>query len=329
MGERRRLKCTLSMSIHRERIANTMRNTLPEPMQKTSTSRHRPISASLAIALAAIILLRPLCPAAQVYAAKDRDLQSPGFATEISAALDDVLQGLQEVLHDQTIHGTSMFDKDKTLTGATSADSTPLFEPSRGDEKVFYKIRTNVIAPRHFRDSADRGTVAVRYIVTSISPERTRLRVDAIFVESARHAAHPSDGTVETSESKIIQERVQAILDAREEVAEKKRRSESIDLANQTLLRQREDESARLATAESSARDLQQQIDALRHQIEMRIKAPGASLKSAPFHSAADVSNLPAYTDILIVIVTPRWYGVEAPNGQRGWLPQDQLEPLP
>ncbi len=275
------------------------------------------------------MMLCPLCPATQVCAAKDRDLPSPGFATEFSASLDDVLQALQEVLHDQIIHGTTMFDKEKTLTGATTVDSTPLFEPWREDGKVFYKIRTGVIAPRHFRDSADRGTIAVRYIVTSVSPERTRLRIDAIFVEDSRHGSHPSDGTVESSESKIIQDRVQAIQNARQEAAENQRRRESIDLAKQTIIRQREDETARLAVAESSVRDLKQRVDALRHQIEMRIKAPGASLKSAPFRSAADAATLSAYTDVLIVIITPRWYGVETPDGQRGWLPLDQLEPLP
>jgi len=306
-----------------------MQTALPEPKQRRSASRRRSFLASLAAALIIIMMLCLLCPATLVHAERDRDLPSPGLATEISATLDDVLQALQEVLHDQTIHGTSMFDKDKTLTGATTVDSTPLFEPWREGGKVFYKIRTDVIAPRHFRDSADRGTIAVRYIVTSVSPERTRLRIDAIFVEDSRHGAHPSDGAVESSESKIIQERVQAIQDARQEAVENQRRRESIDLANQTIIRQREDETAHLAAAESSVRDLEQRVDALRHQIEMRIKAPGASLKLAPFHSAADEAALAAYADVLIVIVTPRWYGVETPDGQRGWLSQDQLEPLP
>jgi hypothetical protein len=31
----------------------------------------------------------------------------------------------------------------------------------------------------------------------------------------------------------------------------------------------------------------------------------------------------------VIVIVTPHWYGVETPDGQRGWLPLDELESLP
>jgi len=262
-------------------------------------------------------------------AAKDRSVPSPGLAIEIPATLDDVLQALQEVLNDQIIHGTYVYDKQQTLTGATAVVSTPLFEPWQGDGKVFYKVRTAAIAPRHFQNSADRGTIAVRYIVTSVSPERTRLRINAIFVEDARHGSHPSDGTVESSESKIIQERVQAIQNARQEAAENQRRRESIDLASQTIIRQREDETARMATAETSERDLEKRIDALRHQIEMRIKAPGASLKSAPFRSAADVAALAAYTDVLIVIVTPHWYGVETPDGRRGWLSLDQLEPLP
>jgi hypothetical protein len=70
-------------------------------------------------------------------------------------------------------------------------------------------------------------------------------------------------------------------------------------------------------------------VNSLRHQMQRRIKVPGATLKAAPFRSAANVAKLAAYTDIVIVIVTPHWYGVETPEGQRGWLPLDQLEPLP
>jgi hypothetical protein len=306
-----------------------MQTILPKLKREPWTSRRQSFSGMLAAALTVLLLLSPLYPARRTYAAKDREVPSPGLATEFSASLDDVLQALQEVLHDQIIHGTTMFDKDKNLSGATAVDSTPLFDPWREDGKVFYKIRTGVIAPRHFRESADQGTIAVRYVVTSVSPERTRLRIVAIFVENARHGTHPSDGSVESSESSVIKERVQAIQDAREEAAENQRRREGIDLANQTIIRQREEETSRLSAAKSSTQDLEQRVDALRRQIEMRVKAPGANLKSAPFHSAADVAKLTAYTAVLIVIVTPRWYGVETPGGQRGWLPLDQMEPLP
>jgi hypothetical protein len=260
---------------------------------------------------------------------RERDLPSAGLVMELSASYAEALQVLQEILHDQTIRGTTMFDRDKTLTEAVTVDSTPLFERWDGPGKVFYKVRTEVIAPRHFLDSADIGTVAVRYVLTSVSPERTRLRIDAIFVEKAHRAAHASDGTVESSEYKAVEERLHAIQSAQQEAADAQRHRESIELAKQTLLRQREDESSRLATAQSSAQDLEHRVDALRHEVERRVKAPGAHLKAAPFLSAANIVELAAYTEVVVVIVTPHWLGVETPQSQRGWLPLDELEPLP
>jgi len=261
--------------------------------------------------------------------AKDRDAFSPGFVVEFSATADEVLQVLNEVLHDQTIHGTYMFDKEPTLMGARVVESTALFEPWREDGKVFYKIRENAIAPRHFRDSADQGTIAVRYVVTRLNEGRVRLRIDAIFVETARRVRHPSDGSVESSEYKVIKERLQSMQLEAQEAAEAQRRRESVDLAKQSLLRQREDERARLAAAESSTKELEQRLNALRHELVERVKAPGASLKAAPFRSAASMAELPAYSEVVIVIVTPRWYGIETSDGRRGWLPVDQLELLP
>ena len=258
-----------------------------------------------------------------------KDLPNPGFVNEFAASTEDVLQALQEVLQDQTIHGTQVYDREPTLTGAIVVQSTPLFPPWKGDDKVFYKIRTGAVAPRHFQESADQGTIAIRYVVTTVSPERTRLRIDAIFVETSHRAVHPSDGTVESSEYKVIQEHLQAIQFAAQEAAEAQHRRESIDLAKQTFLRERQDQATLLATAQSSVQDLEQRVNSLRHELQRRVKAPGANLKAAPFSSAANIANLAAYTDVVIVIVTPHWYGVETPSGMRGWLPLDQLEPLP
>ena len=262
-------------------------------------------------------------------ASKERDLPSAGLVMELSASYDDALEALQEIVQDKTIHGTYMFDRDATLTGAVTAESTPLFERWEGGGKVFYKIRTEVIAPRHFRESADLGTVAVRYVLTNAGPERTRLRIDAIFVERARRIAHASDGTVESSEYKLIKERLDAMQFAEQEAAEAQRRRESQDLAKQVLLRQRDDERERLAAAESSAKDMEERVNGLRHQLVRRVKAPGARLKAAPFQSAASMADLAAYSDVVIVIVTPHWYGIETSTGQRGWVSVDQLELLP
>jgi hypothetical protein len=67
----------------------------------------------------------------------------------------------------------------------------------------------------------------------------------------------------------------------------------------------------------------------LRHELERRVKAPGTDLKAAPFQSSAKVVSLPAHTEVVIAIVTSHWYGVETPDGQRGWIAIEQLESLP
>ena len=301
-------------------------------MLKKQNRKSLPIWRQSALKLGAglaIAILWWVSGIAELRAAKNPAPQNPGLVNEFAASTEDVLQALQDVLQDQTIHGTQIYDREPTLTGAIVVQSTPLFPPWKGAGKVFYKIRTDSIAPRHFQDSADQGTIAVRYVVTAVSPERTRLRIDAIFVETSHRAVHPSDGTVESSEYKAIQEHLQAIQFAAQEAAEAQRRRESVDLAKQTFLRERQDQATLLATAQSSVQDLEQRVNSLRHELQRRVKAPGANLKAAPFSSAANIANLAAYTDVVIVIVTPHWYGVETPSGMRGWLPLDQLEPLP
>jgi hypothetical protein len=261
--------------------------------------------------------------------APQRNSVGPGLVQELAAPLSEVRQALDETLQDDTIHGTYVYEKERTLTGAKMVPSTPLFEPWKGEGNAYYKVRTEAIAPRHFLETADQGTIAVRYIVTSVNQNRTRLRIDAVFVESSRRTVHPSDGTVEASEFKVFQERLQALQLDEQDALDAKRRRDSVDLARHTLALQHEDENTRLAAAESSNQELEQQVRSLRQQVERRIKAPGAALKAAPFRSAANVASLSAFTEVVIVIVTPRWFGVETPDGQRGWLPVEELESVP
>jgi hypothetical protein len=259
----------------------------------------------------------------------DRQLRSPGLVTEFVTSQQDALQAVQEVLKDKIIHGTIMFDRDVTLSGAEVTDSTPLFPAWKGEGQAFYKIRRQAIAPRHFLESADQGTIAVRYVLSMVSEERARLRIDAVFVEAAHKTVHPSDGTVEAAETKAIQEHLQAIQNAEQEEAEKLREREGEELARQTVIHQRQDEASKLAAARSSAEDTEKRIAALRHELERRVHAPGAKLKAAPFASATDIASLPAYAEVVVVVVTPHWLGVETPAGQHGWLRLSELENLP
>lgn len=71
---------------------------------------------------------------------------------------------------------------------------------------------------------------------------------------------------------------------------------------------------------------LEQRIQEVRKQVERKVKSPGAPLKSAPFHTASTLALLNPGAEVLIVISTPYWYGVETHEGQHGWMMRDQLE---
>jgi len=286
--------------------------------------------ASLRISRGLIFLLLPLLPfPGLLQASPQKPLTTPGITREFSAPIADVRQAVVAAQDDHIIHGTLVFDKEPILTGAEAVPSSNLFEPWRGSGEVYFKIRKDAVAPRHFLASADQGTIGVRYVLSHVDDNRTRVRIDAVYVENSHKSVHPSDGNVEKAEMQEIKDALDSLLQAEMDAADARRRAQSAEIVRQSYLRQREDESTRLEKAQANVNDLEQQIVALRHVLERRIKPPGADLKAAPFHSAANLKTLAAYTDVVILIVTPNWLGVETPEGQRGWLPVDQLEQLP
>ena len=74
---------------------------------------------------------------------------------------------------------------------------------------------------------------------------------------------------------------------------------------------------------------LQQHITDLRRQVVRLVKKPGAPLQSAPFHTATTIQSLKPGTEILVVITTPYWLGVETHEGEHGWVRRDELELAP
>jgi hypothetical protein len=75
-----------------------------------------------------------------------------------------------------------------------------------------------------------------------------------------------------------------------------------------------------------SSQTLEEHVKDLRKEVERLVKAPGAPLKSAPFHTASTLQTLTTGMEVLILISTPYWYGVETHEGQHGWIMRDQLE---
>ena len=252
-----------------------------------------------------------------------------GFSTEIAAPESEVLQAVDDVINDGIIQGSKEYSKDKYIDKASPENSSSLFPEWTGPGKAFYKVRTKALAPVNFKESNDEGTLAVRYVVQAKDPQKTILRIDAVFVEDFKHTVHRSNGSVEAAEYKDIQDHVEALeLQAKQAEESAKHRQEV--LARQTLERKHEqDEASALTTAQDSAETLEEHVANLRHQLERVIKAPGAQLKSAPFHSATNLKSLDSGAEVVILIVSPYWYGVETEDGQHGWINREQLEPLP
>jgi hypothetical protein len=265
------------------------------------------------------------------------------------------------------IRGTKEYNKDEYLDRAVSAASTPVFPAWTGGGKVFYKVRTEALDPRNFENGGDVGTLAVRYVLQPQGEKNTVLRINALFVEDFRRTVHRSNGSVESAEYQDIQDRLQAVelvkreteeaLQAKQERAAKQKLGPGSDAISESnpssSARPIEDAnnesknadgaktsatppssamaqvSAAAAGYQESGEPLEQRVVELRRQVERLVKQPGAPLKSAPFHTASTLKSLQPGVEVLILVATPYWYGIETRAGEHGWIPRDQLEQMP
>ncbi|HZR30654.1 MAG TPA: SH3 domain-containing protein [Terriglobales bacterium] len=255
-----------------------------------------------------------------------------GLLIQVDAPEAEVSKAVQEVSEDQIIHGTYSYEKEKTLYGAHAAASSSAFREAPAPGTVFYKVAERVIAPKYFKDSGDIGTISLRYVVQSIEPAKSRLSIEAIFID-ARHSKHASLGAVESAEYGAIKEHLQALqAKQRQQQAadtELARKHAQIETERQALKMAAEPDPTSPAANDSSIKELQAKVEDLRHRVERRIKSAATPLKSAPFKSAATVQSLPAQAEVIVLILTPYWYGVETEDGHRGWVHRNQVEPLP
>jgi hypothetical protein len=277
-----------------------------------------------------------------------------GLVVNIPLPEAEVLQVVKDTAQDGIIRGTKEYNKDEYVKGADAVGSSEMFGKWKESGQVFYKVRRHAIDPRNFKGSGDVGTLAVRYIVQPDGANSTVLRIDALYVEDFRHSSHLSNGSVESSEYKDIQERLDAIELMKKEAAEAEvvRQAElarknieggqkpsdnvNLDAADKPATSSRTaftpavadlgNENPAANIGPRPGESLQEYALDLRRQVEKRVKFPGAPLKSAPFHSANTMASLPSGTEVLIVISTAYWFGVETRDGQHGWITREELE---
>jgi hypothetical protein len=286
--------------------------------------------------------------------AREKDAVQYGAALIVNVPFPEgeVTQVVQDVVQNGIIRGTKEYSKDEYLSGAEAASASKAFPDWGEGGRVFYKVRFKALDPWNFKDTNDTGTVAVRYVVQNQDASHTVLRIDAKFIEDSRHVSHPSNGSVEGAEYKDIHDRLEAIALMKSQAAEAERSKQySSSKATEIAL---EDQPASLPEAapttsatggaleaHTSAANtdpvaelthpvtLEERVHELRRQVERIVKSSGAALKVAPFHTASTVQTLRAGTEVLIVISTSYWFGVETHDGQHGWVLRDELELVP
>ena len=254
--------------------------------------------------------------------------ETPKFKIRVEAPEADVLAAVQQVAQDQIIHGTYSYEKERILYGAHSAESASVFGTWKGSGTVLYKVAGNILSPRYFKDTNDIGTVSIRYVVESADANATILQIDAVFVD-ARNGKHPSLGNVEASEYSAIQQHLRTIQSKHQATEEKSAPGPSFTAAPPSPPAGGSAEANAPSELRQSVPAMQKHVDALRHEVELRVRDQGGQLKASPFHSSATLQSLPAQSEVLVVVVTPYWYGVETEDGHRGWVHHSQLEPLP
>ncbi|MGB7599613.1 MAG: hypothetical protein WBM24_04870 [Candidatus Sulfotelmatobacter sp.] len=309
-----------------------------------------------------LLLLVSMVPAALAGRRKDKISYGEGFIVNIPLPESEVEQVVEEVAQNGVIRGTKEYNKDEFVGGAKVADSSDVFPAWEQGGRVIYKVRTEALDPRNFKESSDVGTLVVRYVVMPQGKTNTVLRIDALFKEDFRRVVHQSNGSVETAEYKDIREHLDAIEVMKAQNAEAEKERQEVLAKKQNIAVRNDAAPAPVAqapvraapqTVESSSNNpaqevppatasvpttaapapvgqtLEQQIKDVKKQVERLVKEPGAPLKSAPFHTAGTLQLLTPGTEVLILISTPYWYGVETHEGQHGWMERDQLELLP
>ena len=307
---------------------------------KTARSRYGMISGLAAVLTCAFLASTP--PSA----ARDKDgvQYGAGLIINVPFPEDEVAQVVQDVAQNGIIRGSKEYNKDEYITGANAVTFSHLFPEWTEGGQVFYKQREHAVDPRNFKDSSDVGTLIVRYILQPQGTKNTVLRINALFVEDFRRVVHQSNGSVEGAEYADIHDRLDRISAMKAETVELQREKEagrnpgaasagysssqpSLDAAA-TPVQEVTMEEAKVA-APSASQTPQERVKQLRQQVERIVKAPGAALKSAPFHTATTLQPLPAGTEVLVVITSTYWLGVETHDGQHGWILRDELEQVP
>jgi flagellar biosynthesis GTPase FlhF len=309
---------------------------------------------------AKLVLLSAVLLLATGSYARSRRQWGQGFSTDLNQTYDEVIKIVQKVVDDGVIRGTSQYRGTKELDGAKRAETAEGLPSWTGPGTVLYKTRPGALAPEHFYASGNEGTVVVRYIVQTISPNLTRLRIDATFDADDHHGSHPSDGEVEKAEFASISEQLSgpekqkeksvqaddtgkpadqqqnraavATAKAEEQLSQPRQDTSTAQVQPQpamsNLEAELEKEKDQLQATKERAQQVQKQIQDLQRERSRRVRSPKADLKAQPYNQSKTLYSLSQGASVLVLLQTPNWYRVQTADGQQGWIYRLLLEPV-
>jgi len=241
------------------------------------------------------------------------------LSVELEVPYERLLKIVEEVNEDSIIRGTSQYKGTTELDSAIAVKSAAGFETWKGHGIVLFKVRANALAPEHFYQSNDQGTVAVRYILEPVGLNLSHLRIQAIFSPDDGHRLHPSNGAVENAEfaeiSRKLQEQEDQGRKQREEGVAKQQRAKEEELGVQL-----ERDRAELNGTIAKQQQLEKELQSFPKNKSARIRTASADLKAAPYNQSSTLRLLSRDESVTIVQQTQNWYRVQTVGGEQGWV---------
>ncbi|MDQ1410551.1 MAG: hypothetical protein QOD84_2880 [Acidobacteriaceae bacterium] len=248
-----------------------------------------------------------------------------GMSVEVELPFDEAVKLVTGVASDGIIRGTWEYKGSSELDGAQAAKSASGFEPWNGHGVILYKVRPGTVAPEHFYDSADRGTVAVRYILEANGPKTTKLRIDAVFDEDNHHHQHPSDGKVEDQEFVAISDRIAELAEQKQKELQQSSQQQQ-ERRVQDLQEQLTQEQAALEQANAREQQLLRQSNQPKGGRPATVRTERADLKSSPYNQSKTLQELAQGDLVTVLLQTQNWYRVQTATGEQGWIYRLMLE---
>jgi Bacterial SH3 domain len=251
---------------------------------------------------------------------------SVGFEVDLNIPPDALTKIVEGVANDGVIRGAHEYAKDDDLDGAHLAKASSAFPGTPPAGKIFYKEKRDVLSPAGFPASSDMGIVTIRYVVETVSPQRSRLKIDAVFVRNAPKDSFYSGGDVESAEYSEIILQVKALDEAKHPKPRPRTTASVADLAGlQNTLQQEED---RLQEAKAQEAKLEDRVKKLQFDTMGRVKSSGVPLKAAAYDHSSTILTLDKGESVTVLTTTKYWYRIRTAKGDEGWIYYAFLEPM-